>query len=285
MGKIKNNMRLSIILTSLCLIFIGNLSSQDLHFKEKPLPCIHKTLKIQAHVVLNEDGLSLIEPDSILSQINYLNKMFSPICINFKLTEVAFIENFRYDTLNIESEWEEMEVLYNTIEAIDVYFVSDYQFTDEINGFSTPDGFEDQEGSIVVKKYPFINGSPADLAHQLGHYFGLINTYEGNGVELADGSNCETEGDELCDTPADNYNPGVSHESSIQQYLDLNQQPCRFINNEQDANGEYYCPDVGNIMSNYAINAPGRNYLECRCGFTADQYRAMASKILSVLGN
>ena len=49
----------------------------------------------------------------------------------------------------------------------------------------------------------------------------------------------------------------------------LNQ--CEFIFPALDANGEYYQPDVGNIMSAYP----------CKCGFTREQYLKMAEVYFS----
>ncbi len=46
----------------------------------------------------------------------------------------------------------------------------------------------------------------ATIAHEMGHYFGLLHTHEtANGTELVNGTNCGTAGDLLCDTPADGF--------------------------------------------------------------------------------
>ena len=87
-------------------------------------------------------------------------------------------------------------------------------------------------------------------------------------------------GDIICDTPADNYNPDGALTSFIGTTGDFT---CRVLNTFTDYNGEFYCPDVGNIMSNYARYNDG-GQLECRCGFTAGQYRIMAEFIQSVIG-
>ncbi len=102
--------------------------------------------------------------------------------------------------------------------------------------------------------------------YEFGHYFGLLSTYQGNGSELVDGSNCETEGDLICDTPADPY----INDGSIHQYT----QACIFVSDKLDANGQFYEPDVGNYMSHYGS--------QCECGFTFQQYSKMAETYLTV---
>jgi len=79
----------------------------------------------------------------------------------------------------------------------------------------------------------------------------------------------------LCDTPADPL--GQTFISAADQLL-VDQmmldttfiRGCEFVYEIKDPNGEYYQPDMGNIMSNYP----------CKCGFTQDQYRLMVETIL-----
>jgi len=116
----------------------------------------------------------------------------------------------------------------------------------------------------------------AQVAHHMGHTFGLRNTYDQSTIELVDGSNCSTTGDLLCDTPADPF--GQTY-STPQEQLLIEQglldttffsPDCEFVYEIKDPNGQYYQPDMGNIMSIYP----------CKCGFTQDQYRLMVETIL-----
>jgi len=102
------------------------------------------------------------------------------------------------------------------------------------------------------------------LTHEMGHMFGLLHTFEGNGIELVNGSNCETEGDLICDTPADPFVEG----DDMSLYIG---EDCEFISIKLDSNFQYYQPDVGNIMS----------YYPCSCGFTRGQYLKMAETFLN----
>ena len=85
------------------------------------------------------------------------------------------------------------------------------------------------------------NSVSTTLSHELGHIFGLRHTHgPSNDVrtkELVNGSNCTSEGDLLCDTPADPY-----------LWNRVNQN-CEFPYIIQDANGDVFVPDTRNIMS------------------------------------
>ncbi len=79
------------------------------------------------------------------------------------------------------------------------------------------------------------------LAHEVGHVLGLPHTHgptnTGTTTELVDGSNCTTNGDRFCDTPADPNLLGLVNGS------------CMYTGSGTDANGDMYQPDVTNIMS------------------------------------
>ena len=99
-----------------------------------------------------------------------------------------------------------------------------------------------------------LNGST--LTHELGHYFSLYHTHgstnNGTTTELVNGSNCTTNGDELCDTPADPNLSGV---------VNLN---CEYTDTITDFNGDVYMPDTSNIMS-YSLKV-------CRNSLSSEQY-------------
>jgi hypothetical protein len=94
----------------------------------------------------------------------------------------------------------------------------------------------------------------------MGHVFSLLHTHGASNTkmttELADGSNCDTDGDGICDTPAD---PKLSS-NSINNF-------CEYIGTETDLNGNLFNPDTKNIMS-YSRKA-------CRNNFTNQQLARM----------
>ncbi|GAB4009014.1 hypothetical protein GCM10028808_16290 [Spirosoma migulaei] len=122
-------------------------------------------------------------------------------------------------------------------------------------------GFEDDMGNRLIP-------------HELGHNFNLVHTFgerSGNGtlgsgtslelVTRGAGANCTTEGDYICDTPADPYNMAgayLTYVNSCPQY------DTRSI--ARDANNQPYSPSISNIMS---------YYFPCTSDFTPGQYDRM----------
>ncbi|MEM0993359.1 MAG: zinc-dependent metalloprotease [Bacteroidota bacterium] len=108
---------------------------------------------------------------------------------------------------------------------------------------------------VFLDKGSFFSGSWERklLLHELGHYFGLQHTFETRfGKELADGSNCETAGDLICDTPAEPYRS--------QYTIDFR---CNYADTKRDSMGNLYRPDTRNFMS--YVNA------KCQESFTEQQ--------------
>ncbi len=263
------------IITNFCIIAVllistYSLSAQNLYTQQAPLPCLNKKFTIVAHIVLDSLGNEEVDRAMIQQNVDRLNEKFAPICASFEICEYNVIENFQFDTLEITTanEWQELQDRHHKSNRINMFFVNTTDDPDAVCGFATKDGITmmDEGGIVVLKGCVFENS--LWIAHMMGHFFGLLHTFEGNGIELVDGSNCDTEGDLICDTPADPYVIG----EPLANYVDVGL-GCRFISGKSDANGQPYEPDVGNIMSFYQD--------ECRCGFTFEQYTLMANTYLN----
>lgn len=138
----------------------------------------------------------------------------------------------------------------NIPDVLNIYFINKVLNDDEfLCGYARFPWVEDEY--IVVANSCAINGST--VAHEVGHFLGLLHTHEtARGIELADGSNCQFRGDEICDTPAD---PRLGTRN-----VDAD---CNYTGNERDINNDLYNPDPSNIMS-YSRKA-------CRTNFTEEQ--------------
>src|SRR5690606_25456086 len=87
-----------------------------------------------------------------------------------------------------------------------------------------PDGFEKNEDRIFIDKSCL--DDKVSVARQMGHFFTLLPTaglHASETNEWVDGSNCATEGDQICDTPAD---PGL--------LLETVDDRCGYIGQKQD---------------------------------------------------
>jgi len=108
---------------------------------------------------------------------------------------------------------------------------------------------------ILMKNRCAINGST--LPHEIGHFFSLIHTHGSSNIfltdELVNGSNCDTAGDLICDTPAD---PQLGSDNVNTS--------CVYTGTFIDGNGDSFVPDPNNIMS-YSRK-------ECRTQFSTQQF-------------
>ncbi len=239
--------------------------------QQAPLPCLNKEFSVVLHAVVDStDRNTDVDPALIATMMDSLNAAFAPICAKFKICEERTIENFQFNSIDSLEQWEDLLVKEHQPNRINVFLVENSvvdPFANIEMGFATQDGITSLEtGGIILHKGGI--EEPHNFIHLMGHYFGLIHTFEGNGAELVDGSNCETAGDLICDTPADNYLPPQDLTSG--GWIDP-QNDCRYVNGGQDANMELYRPDTGNYMSYYG---------GCRCGFSYQQYSKMAETFL-----
>lgn len=221
------------------------------------LPCLNKRFSIVVHIVKDSLGEPNVTEAAINGEVAGVNALFDEICVSFEVCEFRYIDNFQWDTLESLGgiEWNQMLTAHHQAYRINVFYVNHIIDPPGVAGFAGLGAINNTQGGGICIKKP--GGA---LLHEMGHYWGLEHTFEGNGTELADGSNCETEGDGFCDTPGDPYvpfeDPGL--------YVD---DDCIFNAMMTDANGDFYDPDVGNIMS----------YYPCACHFSYEQYWHMAN--------
>lgn len=240
-----------LILTSLLAIVTGFLAAQNLHHLDKDLPCLNKTFNLHVHVALDFMRRTNFEQEVFEAMLEIANEQFEPICVSFKLCEYDTILNYNFDRPSSQAKLDEIRTLFAHERRLNVYVVEVLD-DPQICGYGGQD--------IFLRK----GCGSFTLVHELGHVFGLPHTFAGNGEELVDGSNCGTAGDGICDTPADPYDLDI---------VALNGMPyhtgCEFVYPNTDGNGQYYQPDMGNIMS----------YYPCPCGFTRGQYLRMVETI------
>jgi len=247
------------ILFSLIFVFSLNLSGQgELRTLNKDLPCVNKKFQVYAHVILDTLGVANLSPSALESDLANANNAFAEICISFELCGIDTIMNYEFDSTSTSQEEEEIVKLFHVKNRINFYLLTTIEKDGApVCGFAA--------GSVASMNNGIIFLAGACVTHELGHLFGLPHTFENPGSELVDGSNCETAGDGICDTPADPYtgDPDIIWQGGPSG--------CEFIYEGLDSLGQYYQPDVGNIMS----------YYSCTCGFTRQQYIKMANTYLN----
>lgn len=231
----------------------------QLHTKDKPLPCLNKTFSIYLHITV--DSLREVNVDiaDVEAAIAATSEAFDPICVNFELCHIDTLHNWTWDSLSRDYRVDEIKNLFYRENRINLFIVDRYD-NPNVCGFANLGQIANPNNAVVHINKGCIN--MPTLAHELGHLFGLVHTFEG-GDELVDGSNCETAGDGICDTPADPYMEG-----DITWLRDN----CEFVYAGTDSLGRLYQPDVGNTMSYYDCSG---------CGFTRGQFLKMAETWLA----
>ena len=128
-----------------------------------------------------------------------------------------------------------------------------------------------QGNHSVMVAYPCADDA-ASISHEIGHYLGLLHTFgpTSRTKELADGSNCESQGDLICDTPADPNRLELVNSDCI--YHGTVEDSLGYPDTIRDANGDAYDPDVHNIMSYYGV-------FGCRNRFSPQQSDLMNTQV------
>lgn len=268
-------MKKILLFIGLVLLSLCTLQAQDLLTKQRELPCLNKTFTIFMHVTVNEAGETNVDEENLYTMLDTLNADFAPICVQFEICQIDTIKNYQYDEMST-AEWQEAQVIYHQQNRINVFVLSEYENSANCGFADLGEIANNQNNGIILLKENCLLATTRSLSHQMGRYFGLQYTFQpdepsNSSAELVDGSNGETTGDGIVDTPADPYIDGEDPATYVNVNLD-----CRFINEKQDANGEFYQPDVGNIMSYYPD--------ECKCGFTLGQYLKMAETCKNATG-
>jgi hypothetical protein len=218
-----------------------------------PLKCLNKTLSIAIHIVTD----SLNHPNITQAQINAgldtLNHDFSPICLKFKICSQDTIFNYKYYVFDKGIETGEVHSIYEIPKVINCYIVGTI-VNPGVSGFAPP------VGDYAVLSHSCVTDFKC-WSHEFGHFFSLLHTFDtAAGTEFVNGSNCTTAGDLICDTPAD-INPAPVTPS------------CVWTGTNQDPNGDYYTPIIGNIMSYHPAS--------CKTPFTIGQLNQMLNYYLS----
>ncbi|MDO5981787.1 T9SS-dependent choice-of-anchor J family protein [Flavivirga spongiicola] len=219
---------------------------------------IVNSIPIKAHIIRSSNGSDGLSTSDLNNAIENLNDIYAGAYMEFFLCDsIDYIDDdvFCHFKKGNESDLKEA---YYTPGLINIYFVNQLLNSSDasICGYSNNVGRDND--IIVMKNSCATNGS--SLAHELGHFFSLTHTHGPDNnkmtTELVDGSNCDTDGDGICDTPAD---PILSN-SNVNSF-------CEFIGIETDANGHTFNPDTGNLMS-YSRKS-------CRNHFTDQQLARM----------
>ncbi|MEP1487730.1 MAG: T9SS type A sorting domain-containing protein [Algibacter sp.] len=237
--------------------FEKQFSSLSSTFSKSSNKTLKNSIPIKAHIIRSSNGKGGLSTSDLNLIIDNLNATFSGAYFEFYLSDgINYIDNDAFCHFNRKNE-DSLTETNNVSGLINIYFTDFLENASKssICGYTNTIGRSDV---ILMKNDCAKNGS--SLAHEIGHLFSLMHTHGADGdeltTELVDGSNCDTDGDGICDTPAD---PKINS-NSVDNF-------CSFTEIILDANGDRFQPDAQNIMS-YSKKA-------CRSHFSQQQLARM----------
>ncbi|MGH1437760.1 MAG: zinc-dependent metalloprotease [Lewinella sp.] len=247
-----------------------------------PTPRDVSFVPIRFHVGAKNDGSGRISVSKVLDQLCELNEDFAPYDIQFFLAggNINFINNTTFYE-NHSATQNSVMAIQKDSRALNVFIVESANTGNNPGDGVTLAYYNIPRDWIVITK-TYIRDNDATLSHEIGHFFSLEHTFNGwecgayntenvpaptspscnsPATERANGSNCETSGDYICDTPAD-YNNGLGWSG------------CDFTGNVLDPQGNAIDPDERNYMS-YFLSCPDDEY------FFSDQQNAAVQQDLN----
>ncbi len=212
------------------------------------------SIPIKAHIIRTSAGTGGLSISDLNDAISNMNAFYTNAFMEFYLCDgINYIDDDNFYDFETSDEGS-LTGANNVSGLINIYF-TDYIASNtgsSLCGYAYSPGGNDV---ILMANNCTTNGST--LPHEIGHFFSLIHTHGPNNSfltnELVNGSNCDTDGDQICDTPAD-----------PQLNIDNVDVSCVYTGTTSDANGDLFAPDPENIMS-YSRK-------ECRVHFSVQQY-------------
>jgi hypothetical protein len=204
------------------------------------------TVPFQPHIVRTDAGTGGPNATTVMNNIIAARDKYLPYGITLNILPINYIDNTSLMVLGTSgvggsgyTEGDNILQLNNVANVVNAYFVTTAYGSSggAIGGYARFPWNLPNDYFVVVNNSIAENG--ATVAHEMGHYFGLLHTFEtAYAVELVNGSNCGAAGDLLCDTPADGYHT----------YGDSSGATCTYSTGT-DANGDAYAADETQIMS------------------------------------
>jgi hypothetical protein len=199
---------------------------------------------LKIHLLSKSNGNVELSGNDIKELMDTLNLHFIDAKIQFYLCGgVDYINDDAFYVFNTGSESAFCKV-HDVSNAINLYLVK--EFTDSGLGGYAYFPTSDKNTNRVFCAYKNRKDVITKIVpHEMGHYFGLMHTFQDAGwegysevVTRGEKANCLYRGDLICDTPADPYG-SVPYEINA----------CQFSSTYVDVNGDRYSPQVGNLMS------------------------------------
>ena len=221
---------------------MDNFNNNSSTSKAVPNGTLFVCVRLYFHVIRRTDGSGGVTQANVNDTFNILINDFGPRNISFNWNgTIDFID----DTAKFNARDTSIFNTNNSTNGIDVYIFSDTGTplaTTAGNGFP----FIAVGGLNTASNFSAFPVSRSHIiTHEMGHVFDLYHTHQGTAAftggcpELVNGSNSNTCGDFISDTPAD---PNIQGNNPIVSCT-------TWSGTLTDANGQLYNPNLRNYMS------------------------------------
>jgi hypothetical protein len=197
-------------------------------------------MPVTFHLVANDEGAVRASEILVLSTLCEINTAFEGAGVKFFFKQFNYIDDTDLYSLQLDSS-EIIDLIppYLDTASINVFIVNGMSAGESGLALGNYNGSHD---FILVRKVSFIPDYYQIAVHEFGHFLSLIHTSSGavgcndlsgptpqlptgcdlSMMEYANGSNCLTAGDFICDTPAEFLSTSIyafSCQDSIVQYV------------------------------------------------------------------
>lgn len=203
-------------------------------------------IPVVMHVFRTSNGERGISEDLLYKGMNDLNMNLKEVNMTFFIKKIDTTDNSEYYS-HFQDHTDEIISTLNVDNSINVYIAGSLVPFSNVPRTTSPQHYVGLNGQ-------WIRDHPTTWMHEFGHYFGLHHTFGPanigiSGKELVDGSNCDTDGDKICDTPAD---PKIDEDDESGHNIpqpEYTTDGCLWTGVIRDRNGQLYNPDLSNYMS------------------------------------
>ena len=248
------------------------------------------SIPIKAHIIRTSSGTGGLSETQLFDALDLVNEYYANAFMEFFICDgINYIDDTNFYNFETNEEGA-LRAAHEVDGLVNIFFTENVVSSNSgssLCGYAYLPGGQD---IILMANSCTVNGST--LIHEIGHFFSLLHTHGPSNstltTELVDGSNCDTDGDFLCDTPAD---PKLSYSTVSTS--------CTYLGNAVDNAGTPFNPDPTNIMSYsrkscrtllttqqfariYAAYQTQRNYFACasfNVDFAADYTRDCGSEL------